>query len=1130
MSKLSEYLSNLRSNRATGAATDETSFYPPLANLLNTVGEGLDPEVRCVMQMKDTGAGHPDGGLFTASQIPASDVPLFDESLFEAQTPQRGAIEVKAPGQSLDTLQDSDQVDRYLDRYGLVLITNYRAFRLLGADGPTGPDVLEDFELAGSADELWQLTRNAGSVPDALEERFTGFVSRTLQRNAPLIHPEDVAALLASYARDARIRLGDASLDDLAVLRDALEESLGIEFQGDRGEGFFRSTVIQTIFYGLFSAWVLWHREAPSRSDDFDWHEATEYLRVPVLERLFNQVVVPSQLRRLRLMELMNWTEDALNRIDRASFFARFEEERAVQYFYEPFLERFDPELREQLGVWYTPSEVVEYQVRRVDTVLREELDIADGLASDDVLVLDPCCGTGAYLVEVLRVIADRLEAQGSGALTAEKLRKAATERIFGFEILTAPYVVAHLQIGLFLAEIGAPLLDTDDDRAAVYLTNALTGWKADESRGEKRTFPEFKAERLAAERVKQDSPILVILGNPPYSGYPGVAVGEERVLSEAYRQTQNAPEPRGQGLNDLYVRFFRMAERQIVENTGKGIVCYISNSSWLDGLSHNGMREQYLKKFDRIWIDNMNGDKYRTGKVTPEGKPDPSVFSTKYNRVGIQVGTAVALLCRNRSYEKSDDIRYREFWGKKKRRELLETALPKSEENNSRYTILHPKPELGYPFAPRESSSNYLEWPMIPDLFSESFPGVQSKRDDLVVDTDRDRLIKRMRSYFDPEVSHEEMAALCPRAMADTNKAFDPVSLRERYQAKDFLPEYVVKYCFRAMDVRWIYWEPRGDLLGRKSPDFFPNAFPRNSFIEARRRESKDEFCRGTPTSLLADNFGAGFSNFFPMYLNPEAGGGDLFSQPSADGDDGEPIPNLSERAEGYLDAVGGDVEALFYHTLATLHAPSYRQENDGALRQDWPRVPLPKDGDVLAHSAELGREVAALLDVEQTVPGVTAGDLRTELRPLGPITSTDPDQPQVTRENYAVTAGWGYEGHHGATMPGSGQKEERPLTPDEEAAMPDRGIELWGDTTWDIYLNDRAYWQHIPARVWDYTLGGYPVIKKWLSYREEDVLGRHLELDEVQHVTHMTRRIAALLLLEPQLDANYEAVKSAT
>jgi hypothetical protein len=1126
MSKLSEYLSDLRSSRATGAATDETSFYPPLANLLNAVGEELDPEVRCVMQMTDTGAGHPDGGLFTASQIRTSDAPLFDEGLFDARTPQRGAIEVKAPGQSLDTLQDSDQVARYLDRYGLVLITNYRAFRLLGADGPTGPDVLEDFELAGRADELWQMTRNAGAVPDALEERFTGFISRMLQRNAPLIHPEDVAALLASYARDARIRLGDASLDDLAVLRDALEESLGIEFQGDRGEGFFRSTVIQTIFYGLFSAWVLWHREAPSRSDDFDWHEATEYLRVPVLERLFNQVVVPSQLRRLRLMELMNWTEDALNRIDRASFFARFEEERAVQYFYEPFLERFDPELREQLGVWYTPTEVVEYQVRRVDTVLREELDIADGLASDDVLVLDPCCGTGAYLVEVLRVIAERLEAQGSGALTAEKLRKAATERIFGFEILTAPYVVAHLQIGLFLAEIGAPLLDTDDDRAAVYLTNALTGWKADESRGEKRTFPEFKAERLAAERVKQESPILVILGNPPYSGFAGMAVGEERELSDAYRETDEAPEPQGHGLNDLYIRFFRVAERQIVENTGKGIVCYISNYSWLDGLSHPGMRERYLDVFDRIWIDNMNGDKYSTGKTTPEGDPDPSAFSTDYNRVGIQVGTAVSLLCKSIDAQKRAQVHYREFWGVSKRDDLLATA----DLNDCQgYETLEPAIELGLPFMPKTTSDDYLEWPKLPALFPTYSPGVKTSRSDAVVDVDRDALETRLHAYFDDNVSNEEMAEIEPRFMKETSR-FDPETVRAYLQDRGFKPDNIVRYCYRPMDVRWLYWEPETKLLDRKRADYFQHVMAGNAALvsqqKPRREWSQPQYIQSIGCIDLMDRS----ASCFPMYLNPEAGGGDLFSQPSADGDEGEPILNLSERAEGYLDAVGGDVEALFYHTLATLHAPSYRQENEGALRQDWPRVPLPKDGDVLAHSAELGRKVAALLDVEKSVPGVTAGELRPELRPLGPITPADPDRDQLTRDDFAVTAGWGYNGHHGATMPGGGQKEERPLTPDEEAAMPDRGVELWGDTTWDISLNDRAYWQHIPARVWDYTLGGYPVIKKWLSYREDDVLGRRLELDEVQHVTHMTRRIAALLLLEPQLDANYEAVKSAT
>jgi len=1124
MSLLQSYLEEIRRNRGSGAATDETSFYTPLENLLDAVGEDLEPQIDCVMQLKDAGAGNPDGGLFRADQIPETRAPLFEDDR-EVPIPGRGAIEVKAPTDGLDALQESSQVQRYLDRYGICLITNYRAFRLLGTDGPTGPDVLEDFELAGSEGAFWEMTHRAGSVPTELEERFEGFLKRVLTRNAPLQEPEDVAALLASYARDARLRLEDASLDDLGLLRDSFEESLGVEFQGDRGEEFFRSTIVQTLFYGLFSSWVLWHREAPGREDEFDWHEATDYLGVPVLERLFNQVVVPSQLRQFRLLEILGWTEDALNRVDRSSFFAQFEEKRAVQYFYEPFLERFDSELREQLGVWYTPKEVVEYQVRRIDTVLREELGIRDGLAAEEVVVLDPCCGTGAYLVEVLRQIARRLKEQGQEALMAEVLREAATNRIYGFEILTAPFVVAHLQIGLFLAQIGAPLIDAEEERAGVYLTNALTGWRPD-GEEEKRTFPEFKAERLAAEKVKQEEPILVVLGNPPYSGYAGIAVGEERELSEAYRETEEAPEPQGHGLNDLYVRFFRMAERQIVERTEKGVVCYISNYSWLDGLSHTGMRERYLDVFDEIWIDNMNGDKYRTGKRTPEGDPDPSVFSTDYSRIGIQVGTAVSLLCRDGEQEgdvEEAEVHYREFWGKGKRGRLLESADLTNAEG---YGDLDPPLKLGLPLMPRSTGDDYLDWPKLPEIFPANFPGVKTSRDDAVVDTDRDRLETRMREYFDPEVSDQEIAERYPRLMESTSE-FDPSKTRDYLIERGFKPENIVRYCYRPMDVRWLYWEPETNLLDRERDSYFPHVFDGNYQIEARQRIAK-EFDRGYVTDLLGDNFGAGLSNFFPLYLKPKANGGNLFQQPNVDGES-EPVPNLSDSAEGYLDRVDGAVETLFYHTIATLHAPTYRQENEGALRQDWPRVPLPEDGEVLRQSAQLGREVASLLDVEQEVEGVTAGTIRPELRPLGVPTPAS-EKDRLSREDFGVSAGWGYTAHHGATMPAGGEYEQRSLTPAEETALPEGAAGRFGVTTYDIYLNDSAYWQHVPERVWDYTLGGYPVIKKWLSYREKEVLGRRLRLDEVQHVTDMTRRIAALLLLEPRLDDNYESVKADT
>jgi predicted helicase len=196
--------------------------------------------------------------------------------------------------------------------------------------------------------------------------------------------------------------------------------------------------------------------------------------------------------------------------------------------------------------------------VARVDTVLREELEIADGLADPRMYVLDPCCGTGAYLVEVLKRINDTLKEKGEDALTGNTVKRAAMERVFGFEILPAPFVVSHLQLGLLLQNIGAPLSETGTERAGVYLTNALNGWEPPSDEVKKRlqqlafSFAELKSEHDAAERVKSRAAILVVLGNPPYNGYAGVAMGEERDLTNAYRTTELAPPPEGSGLNNL--------------------------------------------------------------------------------------------------------------------------------------------------------------------------------------------------------------------------------------------------------------------------------------------------------------------------------------------------------------------------------------------------------------------------------------------------------------------------------------------------------------------------------------------------------------------------------------------------
>jgi predicted helicase len=310
----------------------------------------------------------------------------------------------------------------------------------------------------------------------------------------------------------------------------------------------------------------------------------------------------------LNLPEVLDWAGATLNRVDRGRFFASFDEGKAVQYFYEPFLEAFDPDLRKELGVWYTPPEIVQYMVARVDKVLRNQLHVADGLANPRVYVLDPCCGTGAFLVEVIHRIAQTLREKGGDALLAADLKEAAIKRVFGFEILPAPFVIAHLQLGILLENLGAPFSDIKHERAGIFLTNALTGWEPPKE-PKPLPFVELEQERDAAGDVKREKPILVVLGNPPYNSFAGIAnIEEERDLSEAYRVTHHAPAPQGQGLNDLYVRFYRMAERRIVDKTEEGIVCFISNYSWLDGLSFTGMRERYLDVFDHIWIDNLHG------------------------------------------------------------------------------------------------------------------------------------------------------------------------------------------------------------------------------------------------------------------------------------------------------------------------------------------------------------------------------------------------------------------------------------------------------------------------------------------------------------------------------------------
>ena len=1254
------YFTDLRRVRASGGATGERSNYGPLANLLNAVGGTLRPKVFCVAELADQGAGHPDFGLFTAAQVQKG-------RPRDGQTPERGVVEVKTPRDDPRAGAVREQVSRYRGRYRLVLVTNLRAFELVGADDADEETALERFVLAADAAEFDRRLETPRVFAREAGPAFGEYLCRALSHRARLAEPKDLAWLLASYARDALARVeaaGEASA--LAAVRAALEEALGVRFEGAKGARFFRSTLVQTLFYGVFAAWVLWARDAdggadgapprsrgdgepprfrgdgkPSRfggdgepprptvsaapsgsrrpassdpvfapvgvgvgaaAERFDWRTAVWHLRAPVLRALFQQLSDPGRLQPLGLVEVLDWTAAALDRVDRPAFFARFREGEAVPYFYEPFLEAFDPDLRRQLGVWYTPAEVVRYMVARVDRALRDDLGVADGLAAENVYVLDPCCGTGAYLAEVLRRIAADLAGRGLGALAGARVRQAAAERVFGFEIMPAPFVVAHLQVGLTLQALDAPLAADGAERPGVFLTNALTGWEPRASKP--LPFPELEEERDRAERVKRERPILVILGNPPYNGFAGMAVDEERELSEAYRATRRVRRPEGQGLNDLYVRFFRMAERRIAEKTGRGMVCFISNYSWLDGLSFTGMRERCLEAFDAVRIDCLNGDKYKTGKVAPDGSPDPSIFSTEGDPVGIQVGTAVATLVRKADHAPAAGVGFRHLWGRKKREELIATA---EAEPDGLYEQVAPVLPLGLPFAPTAVSPDWFDWPALPELFPVRFHGVLTNRDGFLVDVDLDRLRARVDDYFNADLRDEEIARRYPEVMKTTGQ-FDARTARSTLLPRGPNDAGFVRFTYRPFDVRWLYWDPDTKLLERKRADYIPHVFEKNLWLSSAQHLRKGAI---EPQACFTRLIGSHHliergSHMFPAYLltagdigvssgsdderngarhiesrpldhfmrrsgdrdedasrgrpdtsdarpalrrsDADAPGGhsspsgsDADAPPSPDpsgaigndadasggrsnlsGSDDEALPsrpNLSAAARRYLKHLGLNVEDLFHHVLAVLHDPAYRKANADALRMEWPRIPLPGwpagdaegAGATLAESAARGRELARLLEPDAPVAGVTTGTLRPEIAAVARPATVD--GRHMAGGDFALTAGWGHHGSGGAVMPGQGRLVERQFTAHERAALGDT-LPALGETTRDVHLNDRAHWANVPAAVWSYRLGGYQVLKKWLSYRERPVLGRPLDPDEVQHFTDTARRIAAILL----------------
>lgn len=1150
------YLQGLFHIRSSGVATEETSYYPILERLFNEVGKQLKPKVTCIMNIASQGAGLPDGGLFTSDQFKKHVQPVT----LPPDLPSRGVIEVKGTADDAWRTAQGDQVTKYWGKYRQILVTNYRDFVLVGQDRNGKSKRLESFRLAQTENDFWSATATPRKTAKEIGLRFVNYLKRVMLHSAPLTDPQSVAQFLASYAHEAKDRLGDVDLPALAGLRTALETSLGLKFQGKKGEHFFRSTLVQTLFYGIFSAWVIWSKSDEAKNEDFDWRRAAWLVHVPMVRELFEQIATPSKLGPLHIDEVLDWTGDTLNRVDRRSFFAKFEERHAVQYFYEPFLEAFDPTLRKELGVWYTPPEIVEYMVSRVDRVLKEELSIVDGLSDSRVYVLDPAAGTGSYLIEIIRKIANSLKERGADDLLANDLKQAAMERIFGFEILPAPFVIAHLQLGLLLQSLGVQVSADKNERVGVYLTNSLTGWGLPDETQKALEFPELEREREESEQVKREKPILVVLGNPPYNAFAGSSPKEEQGLVEPYKKGLRSEwNIKSFNLDELYVRFFRLAERRIAERTGKGIICYISNFSYLSSPEFVVMRKRLLDEFDVFWFDCMNGSSRETGKLTPDGKPDPSVFSTKYNRAGIKVGTAICLMVRKGPRLNSPILRFRHFWGTTKKEDLLSSLQNTDFDEN--YNVVSPTEKNRYSFAFSQATKEYYSWPSIPEIAAKHFNGPLERRGNSLIAFVPDcEKLQVLKDYLNPDLSDDEVRAIAPRLMR-TSGDFKAIEARRRLLKKGimFKPEKIRRYPFKVMDVRLAYLDAEiQPLFSRPRPELLENQeIEGNAYIITR--DTADKQPEGSPfyysTTICDYDCISGHARHIPIWIisslpkkmgkrkNKEINlkgkqsalsGKETISEVSR-------IANLSNSSRAYLKALSINdpdtnqetAELIWMHSLAIAFSPSYLRENADGIKLGWPRIPMPQSKEILQLSAQLGAQAAAILDPAASAneDGTSNPSLEAKIARVSRVGggNLDPNAGDL-----CIRSGWG----HGSevVMPGTGKISQRNYSEEEKNDLRDLKQDglaedelhgILGASTMDVYLNDVAYWRNVPKRIWEYTIGGYQVLKKWLSYREYEVLGRGITAEEAREFTSIARRIATLLLLESALDKNYDQVK---
>ena len=693
------YIKEIQRNLAAGNATEHT-HRPALKTLLESLQSGLT----ATNEPKRIAAGAPDF-ILTKGNVPL------------------GYVEAKDVGENLSKIERSNQLKRYREALPNLILTDYLEFRWY-VDG-------EHRTTARLAESNGKLREDKNGIQE-VQRLLNAFL---LQVTPVVGSPEDLAERMATISREIRYLITNT-----------------FEHEGERGQlhtqlSAFRKTLIpdlkpqqfadmyaQTIAYGLFAA------RATDPEGDFSRMVAGYHLprTNPFLRRLFNEIAGPD------LDDRVAWLVDDLTELLRRAdmkailkdFGKRTRQEDPVIHFYETFLTAYDPKVRERRGVYYTPEPIVSYIVRSVDVLLKEKFGRSLGLADPNTLILDPATGTATFLYYVIRTIHEQLEKQGQLGAWSGYVRDNLLRRIFGFELLMAPYTIAHMKLGILLRELGYDF--QSDERLRVYLTNTLEeGVHSKETLG----FAEYiTREADAATEVKNDQPIEVIIGNPPYSG-TSANMGEWITgLIDSYREVDGQPlGERKLWLQDDYVKFLRFAQWRI-EKTGRGVLAFITNHGYLDNPTFRGMRQSLMQTFTDVYLVDLHGNTKKR-ELTPEGDKDDNVFD-------IQQGVAIGIFVKEAGESGPARFHHADLWGL--RQDKYEW-LSVQNIGTTEWEKVEPDSPF-YLYSPQSHAhrAEYEDLWQVADFMPVHGLGFQTSRDHLVVGFTEDELAEKIDLFSD--------------------------------------------------------------------------------------------------------------------------------------------------------------------------------------------------------------------------------------------------------------------------------------------------------------------------------------------------------------------------------------------